>query len=158
MKRPEEAEGLITTILETCTQEILNPDLRDRAYVYWRMLSSDPEAAKEVIMSEKPIISDEINVLEGTFLDYLIERIGTLSSIYQKPAEAIATRYRQRVYERDEIDDNIEFDSSGAQIGTLNPVVQSHYEDDLLELGERATIIQGTAAVIPSQIVLAAET
>lgn len=105
------------------------------------MLSTDPEAAKDIIMADKPIISDEVNILEGDFLDYLIERIGTLSSIYQKPAEAVATRYRQRVYEREEIEENVEFDSQGAQIGTFSPVVENTYEIDLLELGERASII-----------------
>lgn len=30
-------------VLNNATQETDNPDLRDRAYVYWRMLSTDPE-------------------------------------------------------------------------------------------------------------------
>ena len=38
-------------------QETDNPDLRDRAYVYWRLLSSDPEAARAVVLAEKPVIS-----------------------------------------------------------------------------------------------------
>jgi AP-1 complex subunit beta-1 len=28
------------------TQNNDNPDIRDRAYVYWRLLSSSPQAAK----------------------------------------------------------------------------------------------------------------
>jgi vesicle coat complex subunit len=28
------------------TQNNENPDIRDRAYVYWRLLSSSPQAAK----------------------------------------------------------------------------------------------------------------
>lgn len=30
-------------MLNNATQETDNPDLRDRAYVYWRLLSTDPE-------------------------------------------------------------------------------------------------------------------
>lgn len=30
-------------VLNNATQETDNPDLRDRAYVYWRLLSTDPE-------------------------------------------------------------------------------------------------------------------
>lgn len=30
------------------TQDSDNPDLRDRGFIYWRLLSTDPAAAKEV--------------------------------------------------------------------------------------------------------------
>ncbi|GJT99747.1 root hair defective 3-like protein [Tanacetum coccineum] len=32
-----------------------NPDLRDRAYIYWHLLLTDLEAAKDVILVEKPV-------------------------------------------------------------------------------------------------------
>ncbi len=35
-----------------------NPDLRDRAFIYWRLLSSDPEAARAMVLAPKPTISD----------------------------------------------------------------------------------------------------
>ena len=33
-----------------------NPDLRDRGFIYWRLLSTDPAAAKDVVLAEKPLI------------------------------------------------------------------------------------------------------
>jgi AP-1 complex subunit beta-1 len=36
----------VTKVLQAATAENDNPDIRDRAYVYWRLLSSDPEVAK----------------------------------------------------------------------------------------------------------------
>lgn len=30
-------------VLNNATVETDNPDLRDRAYIYWRLLSTDPE-------------------------------------------------------------------------------------------------------------------
>jgi vesicle coat complex subunit len=33
---------LIQLVLTYATQETDNPDLRDRAYIYWRLLSTDP--------------------------------------------------------------------------------------------------------------------
>jgi vesicle coat complex subunit len=30
-------------VLQLATTKSSNPDLRDRAYMYWRLLSSDPE-------------------------------------------------------------------------------------------------------------------
>lgn len=50
-------------------QDSDNPDLRDRGYIYWRLLSTDPAAAKEVVLAEKPLISEETDRLEPNLLD-----------------------------------------------------------------------------------------
>lgn len=42
LKKPEEGEEIIQKILKLATDEADNPDLRDRAYIYWRMLSTSP--------------------------------------------------------------------------------------------------------------------
>ena len=52
------------------------------------MLSTDPRAAKEVVLAEKPLISEETDLLEPTLLDELICHIGTLASVYHKPPNA----------------------------------------------------------------------
>ena len=54
LKYPQDTEGIITTLFKTATEECQNPDIRDRAYVYWRLLSSDPEGTKELVLAEKP--------------------------------------------------------------------------------------------------------
>lgn len=46
LKKPDQAQGLVTKVLQAATAENDNPDIRDRAYVYWRLLSSDPQIAK----------------------------------------------------------------------------------------------------------------
>jgi AP-1 complex subunit beta-1 len=44
LKKPtERPQQMIQLVLSNATQETDNPDLRDRAYIYWRLLSSDPE-------------------------------------------------------------------------------------------------------------------
>ena len=43
LKKPDESEDLITKVLTMATDEADNPDLKDRAYIYWRMLSADPQ-------------------------------------------------------------------------------------------------------------------
>ena len=50
-------------------QDSDNPDLRDRGYIYWRLLSTDPAAAKEVVLTDKPLISEETDKLEPNLLD-----------------------------------------------------------------------------------------
>lgn len=65
LKKPTEGpQAKIQSVLQMATQETDNPDLRDRAYVYWRLLSTDPEAAKDVVLAEKPVISDGASVVD----------------------------------------------------------------------------------------------
>ncbi|CAF5111018.1 unnamed protein product, partial [Rotaria magnacalcarata] len=85
LKKPTETQELVTRVLTLVTQETDNPDLRDRGYIYWRLLSTDPKAAKEVVLAEKPLISEETDLLEPTLLDELICHIGSLASVYHKP-------------------------------------------------------------------------
>ena len=52
-----------------------------RAYIYWRMLSLDPERTKKTVLCEKPTI--ELNLLrfDDDFLEDLINNLGKLSSV-----------------------------------------------------------------------------
>ena len=46
LKRPTDTQELVQSVLSLATQDSDNPDLRDRGYIYWRLLSTDPAAAK----------------------------------------------------------------------------------------------------------------
>lgn len=46
LKKPSGNQGLVHKVLQAATVENDNPDIRDRAYVYWRLLSGDLEVAK----------------------------------------------------------------------------------------------------------------
>ncbi|KAA0185393.1 AP complex subunit beta [Fasciolopsis buskii] len=85
LKRPSDTQELVQTVLGLATQESDNPDLRDRGYIYWRLLSTDPGAAKEVVLAEKPLISEETDMLEPTLLDELICHLASLASVYHRP-------------------------------------------------------------------------
>ena len=50
-------------VLTMSTEETQNPDLRDRGFIYWRLLSTDPESAKMIVNSEKPTINDDFTLL-----------------------------------------------------------------------------------------------
>ncbi|KAK4844669.1 hypothetical protein QYF36_022926 [Acer negundo] len=105
LKKPTEGpQQMIQVVLNNATVETDNPDLRDRAYIYWRLLSTDPEAAKDVVLAEKPVITDDSNQLDPSLLDELLANIATLSSVYHKPPEAFVTRVKttaQRIEEDD---------------------------------------------------------
>nr|CAI5843370.1 unnamed protein product [Callosobruchus analis] len=88
LKRPQHTQGLVQHVLSLATQDSDNPDLRDRGFIYWRLLSTDPAAAKEVVLAHKPLISEETDLLEPTLLDELICHISSLASVYHKPPTA----------------------------------------------------------------------
>uniref|UniRef100_C6JSG7 Beta-adaptin appendage C-terminal subdomain domain-containing protein n=1 Tax=Sorghum bicolor TaxID=4558 RepID=C6JSG7_SORBI len=95
LKKPTEGpQQMIQAVLNNATVETDNPDLRDRAYIYWRLLSTDPEAAKDVVLAEKPVISDDSNQLDSSLLDELLANISTLSSVYHKPPESFVSRVK----------------------------------------------------------------
>jgi len=88
LKHPTDTQELVQQVLSLATQDSDNPDLRDRGFIYWRLLSTDPAAAKEVVLAEKPLISEETDLIEPTLLDELICHIASLASVYHKPPTA----------------------------------------------------------------------
>lgn len=88
LKQPDNSQEMVQKVLSLATEHSDNPDLRDRGYIYWRLLSNDPEAARAVVLANKPEISDDTFTIEPSLLDTLISQISTLSSIYHKPSDA----------------------------------------------------------------------
>lgn len=68
---------MVQRVLQLATEESDDPDLRDRGFVYWRLLSTNPEAAKAVVLSEKPNIADDTFTLEPAMLDMLIGQVSS---------------------------------------------------------------------------------
>ncbi|KAI1728991.1 non-SMC mitotic condensation complex subunit 1 domain-containing protein [Ditylenchus destructor] len=95
LKRPGDTQQLVQRVLSLATQDSDNPDLRDRGYIYWRLLSADPAAAKEVVLAEKPLISEETDLLEPSLLSQLVCHIGSLASVYHKPPSSFVDPIRQ---------------------------------------------------------------
>ncbi|KAI8880783.1 Adaptor protein complex beta subunit [Backusella circina FSU 941] len=87
LKKPNENQGLIQSGLHIASTKCGNADIRDRAYIYWRLLSTDPQTAKVIILSDKPLVEDEMRELSPGLLDTLIVEIETLTSAYHKKRE-----------------------------------------------------------------------
>ncbi|CCH41512.1 AP-1 complex subunit beta-1 [Wickerhamomyces ciferrii] len=88
LRKPQSSEKHVLKILKWATEEVNNPDVRDRGFFYWRLLSIQdkyPGSAKDVIDSEIPLISGENEKLDPLILEELELNIGTLASIYLKP-------------------------------------------------------------------------
>lgn len=50
---PYEISDSITELLDLATTSCESPDVRDRAYFYWRILSIDPEKLKKFLFAKK---------------------------------------------------------------------------------------------------------
>ena len=76
VNKPEESEELVKVCLQKGAEETENPDVRDRAYIYWRLLENDPDIAKEMVTTEKPPFDfqEDLNY-ETDILDNIIENI-----------------------------------------------------------------------------------
>ncbi|KAG9318444.1 Adaptor protein complex beta subunit [Chiua virens] len=83
----ETAKTLVHKVLKWATEEIDNPDLRDRGFMYWRMLAMNPTVAGEIVLAEKPPITTDSDRMDRGALDQLLLHTGTLGSIYHKNPE-----------------------------------------------------------------------
>ncbi|KAG8849819.1 hypothetical protein FRB96_000642 [Tulasnella sp. 330] len=87
LRKPETAKDLVSKTLKMATEEVDNPDLRDRGFMYWRLLSVNAGAAKDIVLADKPAISTEADRMDRGALDQLLLYTGTLGSIYHKAPE-----------------------------------------------------------------------
>jgi len=128
LKNPEDTQDMVQRVLDLATEESDNPDLRDRGFIYWRLLSTDPEAAKMVVLGDKPVIEDDTFRLEPSLLNTLIGQIATLSSVYHKPPDAFVIRRAAGFSTDDDDDDDDDDDENYGDEGTGGEV-------DLLDMG-----------------------
>lgn len=83
---PKVTRNLIPRVFEVAIQTAEDPDLRDRAFMYWRLLSSEPHKARDIVVN----VSDtEIKVTDGILPEAVLQELqhslGYLSSLYLKP-------------------------------------------------------------------------
>ncbi|KAJ7582755.1 adaptin N terminal region-domain-containing protein [Mycena floridula] len=85
--KSDKAKELVHKVLKWATEEVDNPDLRDRGFMYWRMLAINPAVAAEIVLAEKPPITTDSDRMDRGALDQLLLHTGTLGSIYHKNPE-----------------------------------------------------------------------
>ncbi|CDO94619.1 unnamed protein product [Kluyveromyces dobzhanskii CBS 2104] len=96
-EQSKETEQLCLKLLSNATENNDNPDLRDNAYMYWRLLSlvgnpSEPlfnnDVARDILNGELPVI--EISTrLDPSVREELELNIGSILSVYLKPVSQV---------------------------------------------------------------------
>ncbi|CAO1627614.1 unnamed protein product [Sympodiomycopsis kandeliae] len=84
LKRPTVGGELVPKVLKWATEDVENPDVRDRGFMYWRLLSTDPSAARDIVLVEKPAISTESDRMDRHLLDQLLLHGASLASIFHR--------------------------------------------------------------------------
>lgn len=123
LKNPQTSRELVGRVLKLATDESNNPDLRDRGYMYWRMLSKSPELARQVLLSERPSISDSSFSMQPKVLDRLIMNISTLASVYHQVPEAFCDNNLSNSKAGEEDDDD-EFEDYSDRIQQVRAEMQ----------------------------------
>lgn len=110
LKLEDAAEELVTEIIRLSTDESDNPDLRNRGYIYWRMLHENPEKAKQIILAERPPISEDSKVggsnIEPVVLEKMLDNVGMLASVYCMPPEKFVKKIRDKINERFDLEND----------------------------------------------------
>eukprot|EP00761_Pharyngomonas_kirbyi_P004558 gb/GECH01004563.1/.p1 GENE.gb/GECH01004563.1/~~gb/GECH01004563.1/.p1 ORF type:complete len:1516 (+),score=434.63 gb/GECH01004563.1/:1-4548(+) len=118
LKRPSDTKALLESVLKLCMEETDNPDLRDRGYVYWRLLRSDATAARRVVLSQKPEITDDSSRLEPDLLDQLLLQLSSLASVYHKPPELFVPDYDKEAANMEKQEDEDEDEDEDEEMET----------------------------------------
>ena len=86
----KKAEEICTEIIQKGVENSSNPDVRDKAYFYWRLLENDPDLAKEMMCCEKPgfDVKEDQPIKEELCEDILLN-ITNMSCIYHKTNEEL---------------------------------------------------------------------
>lgn len=131
VNKPDEGEELVKIILQKGGEETLNPDVRDRAYIYWRLLEMDPDSAKEMIVSDKPSFEVKKETpMDSNLVDDIIMNLTNVSAIYHKFSREMIAK-----------EDMILFNDSESDTENLQ-ISQQSTHGDLLSVRKPAKIIQ----------------
>ncbi|CAA9988554.1 AP-1 complex subunit beta, putative [Plasmodium knowlesi strain H] len=106
LKCSKNTKDIITKVLKLATEESDNPDLRDRAFIYWRLLSKNVEIAKKIVLAEKPPIQEDNKITDTKVLNKLIKNISMLSSVYHKLPETFISKKASYALHNDKDDDD----------------------------------------------------
>lgn len=82
--QPKKGASMVQRVLRWATEQISNPDCRDRGFFYLRLLSSNPELAKQVVLSGTWPIKAQLDRMDRQLLDQLLLHGVSLSSVYHR--------------------------------------------------------------------------
>jgi hypothetical protein len=81
----EDGQEMFQRVITMSTSQVDNPDVRDRAFMYYYLVSEHPDEAQAIIKPDQPVlIKTELYSCDTELVTQLIPQIGTLSVLYNK--------------------------------------------------------------------------
>jgi AP-4 complex subunit beta-1 len=124
-KRPGECQSILGKLLKDLILYSNSSDLRERAMMYYNLLSSNIEAAKEIIMGK-----EEVESISSFWEDEITEEkekiekeFNTFSVIYNEPQEKFLKKdLVQKMYQQERQQDNVQQEEAVKQESNNEPV------------------------------------
>lgn len=113
-----EAEKVCMEALHYATHESENVDVRDRGFIYQRLISAGSDAVQQIVLSNKIGVEDKAGKLPNELQKELLRHLSSVAAVYHKPAK--------------------EFTCSRRRSPITHPVDDMMGEEDLLGLDEAA--------------------
>ena len=101
----EESYNILNQVFDFCTKECENPDVRDRGYMYYRLMTIDPQLASKVIVVDKPKINEDASGFDDNLLAILMDNLGTMATIYEKPPESFVKKTKEKYFDEENEDE-----------------------------------------------------
>ena len=84
----EGGQEMLQRVITMATSQVDNPDVRDRAFMYFWLVSECPDVAAAIISPEETVtLKSELYSVDTELVEKLIPQIGTLAVLYNRPPD-----------------------------------------------------------------------
>lgn len=97
LKRPSAGSELVPKVLKWATEDVVDPDCRDRGFLYWRLLSRSPEQAQRIVFAPQPPVDMRCDRMDREQLNQLLLHASSLAVIQQRQLDSVLHSAKPRV-------------------------------------------------------------
>ncbi|CBH15892.1 beta-adaptin, fragment, putative [Trypanosoma brucei gambiense DAL972] len=133
LRDPQGMEPTLNTVLDALTTQSSDPDIRDRAYAYWRLLSKGIGVAKmkEIVHGHHAAVAVESTFSDAMTMGDLLKSINTAAAVFARPAQSFLPPYgfvTEDGSDEEEEDEEAEPQSSEPQVGNTEAAQPSLFD------------------------------
>lgn len=94
---PEQGIAMLKHVLSLITNEVDNPDIRDRAYMYLCLFAESPKYVQRIVMvKDPPLTNVDLTLIEPNLIDVLTPLVGSLAVLYAKIPQEFVPSIRHK--------------------------------------------------------------
>ena len=81
VNHPEQSHDQLQFVLNSATKDSILPDVKNRALIYWRLLSTDIKLSKQAVSFSKQTEPEDLGINDPEMLSELIGNMGNISGV-----------------------------------------------------------------------------